>query len=105
MLYYRGDLIEKNFATSFKCLNLASTSNTSEAQGYLANLYMLGIGEQQDMVKAAIWLILATQNEDKHYLNRHTKMLNYKSSQMSAEQVASATKLAAQCKSKQFKEC
>lgn len=105
MLYYRGDVIAQDLAASFKWLNLAASNNSSEAQGYMANLYMEGIGVQQDIVKTAMWLMLSIQNEDKRFVSRHTKMLNHTVSQMSAAQVASATQLAAQCKSRQFKEC
>ena len=105
MLYYRGDLIAQDLVSSYKWLNLAASNNNSEAQAYLANIYLQGIGVQQDTVKAAMWLMLATQNEDKHYINRHTKSLNYTISQMTAEQVVTATQLVAQCKSRQFKGC
>jgi uncharacterized protein len=52
-----------------------------------------------------MWLMLATQNEDQHLLNRHTKMLSYLSAQMTAQQKTSATQLAAQCKSQQLQGC
>lgn len=45
-----------------------------------------------------MWLMLATQNEDKYFVTRHTKMLNYLLAQMTEEQKTSATLLAAQCK-------
>jgi uncharacterized protein len=105
MLYYRGDVIQQDLEESFKWLNLAASNSNSEAQGYMANLYLHGIGVQEDKVKAAMWLMLATQNEDKHLARRHTKTLNYLASQMTAEQVASATQLVAQCKSQQLKGC
>ena len=105
MLYYRGDVIAQDLVSSYKWLNLAASNNNSEAQAYLANIYLQGIGVQQDTVKAAMWLMLATQNEDKHYINRHTKSLNYTIFQMTAEQVVTATQLVAQCKSRQFKGC
>jgi hypothetical protein len=50
-------------------------------------------------------LLLATQNEDKHFVNRQTKMLNYLLAQMTEEQNASTLQLAAQCKSQQLKGC
>lgn len=105
MLYFRGDVIEQDMAAAVKWLNLAASNNNSEAQGYMANLYQQGAGVAQDTVKAAMWLILATQNEDKHFLNRHTKMLNYLASQMTEEQKAAATQMAAQCKSQQLQGC
>lgn len=105
MLYYRGDVIAQDFTASLKWLNLAASNNNSEAQGYLANMYLQGVGVQEDTVKAAMWLIIATQNEDTRYINRHTKILNRAVSQMTAEQVATANQLAAQCKSQQFKAC
>jgi tetratricopeptide (TPR) repeat protein len=105
MLYYRGDVIAQDLAASLKWLSLAASNNNSEAQGYMANLYMQGIGVQQDTVKAAMWLMLAKDNEDKRYVDRHSKMLNYTTAQMTAEQVASATQLARQCKNQQFKGC
>jgi len=71
----------------------------------LANLYQQGAGVDQDTVKAAMWLMLATQNEDKHLLNRHTKMLSYLSAQITDEQKTSATQLVVECKSQQLKGC
>jgi uncharacterized protein len=52
-----------------------------------------------------MWLMLATQNEDKHLVNRHSKMLNYTLAQLTPEQVASAKQLAAQCENQQLKHC
>ena len=105
MLYFSGDVIPQDLAESFKWLSLAASNNNSEAQGYMANIYMQGIGVEKDPVKTAMWLMLATQNEDKHLVNRHTKMLNYTAAQLTPEQVASAKKLAAQCKNQQLKHC
>lgn len=105
MLYFRGDVIAQDMPAAVQWLNLAASNNNSEAQGYMAHLYQQGAGVAQDTVKAAMWLMLATQNEDKHLLNRHTKMLNYLASQMSEEQKATATQLAAQCKSQQLHGC
>ncbi|MBF4989789.1 tetratricopeptide repeat protein [Methylophilus sp. QUAN] len=105
MLYLRGDVIAQDIPAAVQWLSLAASNNNSEAQGYLADLYQQGVGVGQDTVKAAMWLLLATQNEDKHLLNRHTKMLNYLLAQMTDEQEASATQLAAQCKSQQLQGC
>lgn len=105
MLYYRGDVIAQDLVASLKWLNLAASNNNSEAQGYIANMYLQGVGVQEDTVKAAMWLIIAMQNEDKRYINRHTKILNRAVSQMTAEQVANANQLAVQCKSQKFKAC
>ncbi len=105
MLYFRGDVIAQDMAAAVKWLNLAASNNSSEAQGYMANLYQQGAGVTQDTVKAAMWLMLATQNDDKRFLNRHTKMLNYLASQMTVEQKAAATQMAAQCKSQQLQGC
>jgi uncharacterized protein len=79
--------------------------NNSEAQGYLAKLYQQRAGVEQDIVKAAMWLRLATRNEVRHLLHHHTKMLSYLSAQMTAPQKTSATQLAAQCKSRQLQGC
>jgi TPR repeat protein len=105
MLYYRGDVITQDLNASFKWLSLAASNNNSEAQGYLANLYMQGIGVAQDVVKAAMWLMLATQNEDNRFINKHTKILNYTTSQMSPEQIEAAIKMSKNCKSQSFKSC
>jgi uncharacterized protein len=105
MLYLRGEVIEQDMPAAVQWLSLAASNNNSEAQGYMAELYQQGAGVEQDTVKAAMWLMLATQNEDKHFLTRHTKMLSYLSAQMTDEQKASATQLAAQCKSKQLQGC
>jgi TPR repeat protein len=105
MLYFRGDVIAQDMAAAVQWLNLAASNNNSEAQGYMAQLYQQGAGVTQDTVKAVMWLMLATQNEDKHFLNRHTKMLNYLASQMTEEQKATATQLAAKCKSQQLQGC
>jgi TPR repeat protein len=105
ILYFRDDVIPQDLAASFKWLSLAASNNNSEAQGYMANIYMQGIGVEKDTLKAAMWLMLATQNEDQHLVNRHTKMLNYTLVQLTPEQVASAKKLAAKCKSQQLKNC
>lgn len=105
MLYLRGDVIAQDIPAAVQWLSLAASNNNSEAQGYLADLYQQGAGVTQDTVKAAMWLMMATQNEDKRFVNRHTKMLNYLLAQMTEEQKASATQLAAQCKGQQLQGC
>lgn len=44
-------------------------------QGYMAQLYQQGAEVEQDTVKAVMWLILAKQNEDKHFVTRPPKCL------------------------------
>jgi len=105
MLYFRGDVTPQDLPAAVQWLSLAASNNNSEAQGYMAQLYQQGAGVVQDTVKAAMWLMIATQNEDKRFINRHTKMLNYLLAQMTEEQKASATQLAAQCKSQQLQGC
>ena len=105
MLYFRGDVIAQDLPAAVYWLTLAASNHNSEAQGYLAQLYQQGAGVEQDPVKAAMWLMLATQNEDNHFMNRHSKMLNYVSAQLTEEQKAAATQMAAQCKSKQLQGC
>ena len=105
MLYFRGDVIAQDLPAAVQWLSLAASNNNSEAQGYMAQLYQQGAGVQQDTVKAAMWLMLATQNEDRHFLTRHTKMLNYLLAQMTEEQKASAAQLAAQCENNQLHGC
>jgi uncharacterized protein len=105
MLYFRGDVIAQDLPAAVQWLSLAASNNSSEAQGYLAQLHQQGAGVDQNTVKAAMWLMLATQNEDKRFINRHTKMLNYLLAQMTEEQKAAATQLAAQCKSQQLQGC
>jgi len=105
MLYFRGDVIAQDLPAAVQWLSLAASNNNSEAQGYMAQLYQQGAGVEQDTVKAAMWLMLAMQNEDKRFINRHTKMLNYVSAQMTEEQKTAAKQLAAQCNSQQLKGC
>lgn len=105
MLYLRGDVIAQDMPAAVQWLSQAASNNNSEAQGYLADLYQQGAGVEQDTVKAAMWLMLATQSEDKRFVNRHTKMLSYLSAQMTDEQKAAATQLAAQCKSQKLQGC
>ena len=105
MLYFRGDVIAQDLPAAVQWLSLAASNNNSEAQGYMAQLYQQGAGVEQDTVKAAMWLMLATQSEDKHFVNRHTKMLNYLLAQMTEEQKATATQMAVQCKNQQLKGC
>jgi uncharacterized protein len=105
MLYLRGDVIAQDMPAAVHWLSEAASNNNSEAQGYLADLYQQGAGVEQSTVKAAMWLLLAMQNEDKRFMNRHTKMLNYLSAQMTEEQKAAAKQLAAQCKSQQLHGC
>lgn len=105
MLYLRGEVIAQDMPAAVHWLSLAASNNNSEAQGYLAELYQQGAGVEQATVKAAMWLILATENEDKHFINRHTKMLNYLTAQMTDVQKAAATQLAAQCKSQHLQGC
>ena len=105
MLYFRGDVIAQDLSAAVQWLSLAASNNNSEAQGYMAQLYQQGAGVEQDTVKAAMWLMLAMQNEDKRFINRHTKMLNYVSAQMTEEQKTAAKQLAAQCNSQQLKGC
>lgn len=105
MLYLRGDVIAQDMPAAVHWLNLAASNNNSEAQGYLADLYQQGAGVEQSTVKAAMWLMLATQSDDKRLINRHTKMLNYLSAQMTEAQKTSATQLTAQCKSQQLHGC
>ena len=105
MLYLRGEVIEQDMPNAVKWLSLAASNDNSEAQGYLAELYQQGAGVEQSTVKAAMWLMLATQNEDKRFINRHTKMLSYLYAQMTEEQKASASQLAAQCKGRQLQGC
>ena len=105
MLYFRGDVIAQDLPAAVKWISLAASNHNSEAQGYLAQLYQQGAGVEQDTVKAAMWLILATQNEHNHLMNRHSKMLNYVSAQMTEAQKETATQMAAQCKSRQLQGC
>ena len=105
MLYFRGDVIAQDLSAAVQWLSLAASNNNSEAQGYMAQLYQQGAGVAQDTVKAAMWLMLATQNEDNRFINRHTKMLNYLSAQMTKEQKTAAKQLAAQCNNQQLKGC
>lgn len=105
MLYLRGDVIAQNIPDAVYWLSLAASNRNSEAQGYLADLYQQGVGVEQSTVKAAMWLMLATQSEDKHLLNRHSKMLNYLTSQMTETQKAAATQMVAQCQSQQLQGC
>lgn len=105
MLHFRGDVIAQDLPAAVQWLSLAASNNNSEAQGYMAQLYQQGTGVEKNTVKAAMWLMLATQNEDKHFLNRHTKMLNYVLAQMTEEQKAAARQMAAQCDSQQLKGC
>lgn len=105
MLYLRGEVIAQDMPAAVHWLSLAASNNNSEAQGYLAELYQQGAGVEQNTVKAAMWLILATQNEDQHFINRHRKMLSYLYAQMTEEQKATASQLAAHCKSQQLQGC
>lgn len=105
MLYLRGEVIAQDMPAAVHWLSLAASNNNSEAQGYLAELYQQGAGVEQNTVKAAMWLLLSMENEDKRFVNRHTKMLNYLAAQMSEEQKTAARQLAAQCKAQQLQGC
>jgi TPR repeat protein len=105
MLYLRGDVIAQDMPNAVQWLSQAASNHNSEAQGYLADLYQQGAGVEQNTVKAAMWLLLSMENEDKRFVNRHTKMLNYLAAQMSEEQKIAARQLAAQCKAQQLQGC
>ena len=105
LLYYRGDVVEQDLEAALKWLTTAAKQDSSEAQGYLGNMYTQGAGVTQNQLKGLMWLILAVENTDKRFVNRHTKMLNYTSSQMSAEQIAQAKQLAQLCKTSGFTQC
>ena len=72
-MYYDGDGVPQNTPEALKWLKRSARQGDLRAMGYLAFIYRVGVGLEQDPVEAYKWLSLALEEDpdDANLINWH----------------------------------
>lgn len=100
-MYYEGNDVLQNYELAFKLWNMAALQGLTVAQTNLGVMYSLGIGTNEDLVKAHMWFNISVANGNSDAVK--TRIIVEK--KMTTSEISAAQNLALRCLESNYSKC
>ena len=101
LTYRLGRGVSQDYHTAVKWYLLSAEQGTYRAQNNLGLMYTKGDGVSQDYIRAHMWFNLAAAGGNKNGTESRDRV----ATNMTAEQIGKAQKMARECQARNYKDC